>query len=69
MDDFVLPAGLWYHLLKYSIMEEDQGERNHKFGFEIVELENIQDAEVEMPHKRLKIKGLCQRYKFENHCI
>lgn len=50
-------------------MEEDQGERNHKFGFEIVELENIQDAEVEMPHKRLKIKGLCQRYKFENHCI
>lgn len=43
--------------------------RDHKFGFEIVELENIQDTEVEMSNKRLKVKGLCQRYKFENHCI
>lgn len=30
---------------------------DHEFGFEIVDLENIQDTEVEMPN-RLKIKDL-----------
>lgn len=28
--------------------------RDHKFGFEIVELENIQGTELEMTNKRLK---------------
>lgn len=41
----------------------------HLFGFEIVKLESISDINVEMSKKRLKIKDLGQRYKFENQCI
>lgn len=44
-------------------------ESDHEIGFKIAELENIQDIEVGMSNKRLEIKDLGQRYKFENHYL
>lgn len=44
-------------------------ESDHEMGFKIAELKNIQDIEVGMSNKRLEIKDLGQRHKFENHYL
>lgn len=52
----MLRLNLRWNGLNFSQPPQSPRRRDHKFGFEIVEIENIQDTEVEMPSKRLKIK-------------